>query len=371
MRASCSAELIAPMSVFLSSGSPRRSVAMRACSLATTSSATDSCTSRREPAQQTCPWLKKMPLTMPSTAWSSGASSKTMLAALPPSSRLRRLAVPATLRWISLPTSVEPVNAILSTPSCSTSACPIAGPPAMTLTTPGGRSHSAMISASVERRQRRRLGGLEHDGVAGRERRGDLPGRHQQREVPGDDLPGDAERARRGAVARVLELVGPARVVEEVRGRERDVDVARLADRLAVVERLEHGELAGALLDRARDAEEVLRALAPGQVAPDGLVGLARGRDGGVDVGRPGLGDLGERRAPSRGRWSRPSPPCRRGTRRPRRSRRTARRRAVSRASGAGAYSKGGAVAMLSPASRSRGRRSRRARACGAAAAGR
>ena len=57
--------------------------------------------------------------------------------------------MPATLRWISLPTSVEPVNAILSTPSCSTSACPIAGPPAMTLTTPGGRSHSAMISASV------------------------------------------------------------------------------------------------------------------------------------------------------------------------------------------------------------------------------
>ena len=68
MRASCAAELIAPMSVFLSSGSPRRSVAMRACSSAMTSSTTDSCTSRREPAQQTWPWLKKMPLTMPSTA---------------------------------------------------------------------------------------------------------------------------------------------------------------------------------------------------------------------------------------------------------------------------------------------------------------
>ena len=56
-----------------------------------TSSATDSCTSSREPAQQTWPWLKKMPLTMPSTAWSSGASSKTMLAALPPSSSVSRL----------------------------------------------------------------------------------------------------------------------------------------------------------------------------------------------------------------------------------------------------------------------------------------
>ena len=40
-----------------------------------------------EPAQQTCPWLKKIPLTTPSTAWSSGASSNTMLAALPPSSK--------------------------------------------------------------------------------------------------------------------------------------------------------------------------------------------------------------------------------------------------------------------------------------------
>src|SRR5690349_21615086 len=59
--ASWVAELIAPTSVFLSMGSPTRRVATRACSLAITSSATDSCTSRREPAQHTWPWLKKMP----------------------------------------------------------------------------------------------------------------------------------------------------------------------------------------------------------------------------------------------------------------------------------------------------------------------
>ena len=34
-------------------------------------------------------------------------------------------------------------------PSASTMAWPIDGPPARTLTTPGGRSHSAMMSASV------------------------------------------------------------------------------------------------------------------------------------------------------------------------------------------------------------------------------
>src|SRR5579859_6264558 len=48
---------------------------MRRRSLPTTASATGSCTSSRDPAQHTWPWLKKMPLTMPSTAWSSGASA--------------------------------------------------------------------------------------------------------------------------------------------------------------------------------------------------------------------------------------------------------------------------------------------------------
>ncbi len=92
IRASWAAELIAPTSVFLSSGSPTRSVASRRCSAAISSSATDSWTSSRDPAQHTWPWLKKMPLTMPSTAWSSGASSKTMFAALPPSSSVSSFA---------------------------------------------------------------------------------------------------------------------------------------------------------------------------------------------------------------------------------------------------------------------------------------
>ncbi len=53
IRSSCSRELIAPMSVFLSSGSPSRSVPRRRLSRVTTSSATDSWTSSRDPAQQT------------------------------------------------------------------------------------------------------------------------------------------------------------------------------------------------------------------------------------------------------------------------------------------------------------------------------
>jgi hypothetical protein len=53
---------------------------------------------------------------IPSTVSSIGASSKTIFAPLPPSSRVKPLPVPATERAISLPTSVEPVNAILFIP---------------------------------------------------------------------------------------------------------------------------------------------------------------------------------------------------------------------------------------------------------------
>ena len=113
-----------------------------------TRSATDSWTSSRDPAQQTWPWLKKMPLTMPSTAWSIGASSKTMFAALPPSSSVSFLRVPATERAMARPTSVEPVNATLSTPGCSTSVRPVSPAPVTMLTTPAGRSACWQISAN-------------------------------------------------------------------------------------------------------------------------------------------------------------------------------------------------------------------------------
>ena len=242
-----------------------------------TSSCTFSCTSSREPAQQTWPWLKKMPCTMPSTAWSIAASSKTMLAALPPSSSVSDLRVPATARAIDLPTSVEPVNATLSTSPCSTTARPVSPAPVTMLTTPGGRSACWQISANSSA-----VSGVVSAGLrttvlpvasAGR----DLPRQHQQREVPRDDLAGHAERAGARAQAGVVELVGPARVVEEVRRGQGDVDVAGLADRLAVVQRLEDGELAGALLQQPGDAEQVLAAVGRAHRAPHAGVGPAGG----------------------------------------------------------------------------------------------
>jgi ParB family chromosome partitioning protein len=98
---------------------------------------------------------------------------------------------------------------------------------------------------------RRLLGRLQHDAVARRERRRDLPHGHQQREVPRDDLAHDAQR--------LVVVVGDGVVVElrqraflradaggevaEVVDGERHVGGERLADRLAVVPRLDQREL--------------------------------------------------------------------------------------------------------------------------------
>src|SRR5918996_688235 len=158
----------------------------------------------------------------------------------------------------------------------------------------GGKLGLAEDVAEEERRERRRLRRLEDDRVPGRERGRDLPGEHEEREVPGDDLAGDTDRTRPPVGEGVLELVRPARVVEEVRRRERQVDVARLADGLASVERLEHRELARALLEDARDAEEVLRPLACREPGPAVLERVAGGPDREIDVLSARVGDVRE-----------------------------------------------------------------------------
>ncbi len=57
--------------------------------------------------------------------------------------------------------------------------------------------------AEPQRAQRRLLGGLQHDRAARRQRRPELPGGHQQREVPGDDLPAHADRFAAGVAVHV------------------------------------------------------------------------------------------------------------------------------------------------------------------------
>src|SRR6266513_2782032 len=86
----------------------------------------------------------KIPKSAPSTAASQSASAKKMLGDLPPSSSVTRFRVSAALLTMIFPTAALPVNAILSTPGCATSAAPAVSPNPLTIfTTPGGKPTSS------------------------------------------------------------------------------------------------------------------------------------------------------------------------------------------------------------------------------------
>ena len=81
-----------------------------------------------------------------------------------------------TCTAIRVPTAVEPVKAMQATSGSSTSASPTSAPvPVTTFTTPAGRCVEGRL-AHAQGGQRRLLGRLDDDGVAGGERRRDLPG---------------------------------------------------------------------------------------------------------------------------------------------------------------------------------------------------
>ena len=67
---------------------------------------------------------------------------KMMFAALPPSSSVYFSLFRRLLFCMIFPTSVDPVNAILSISGCFTNAAPVAPAPVTIFTTPGGRSAS-------------------------------------------------------------------------------------------------------------------------------------------------------------------------------------------------------------------------------------
>jgi hypothetical protein len=135
----------------------------------------------------------------------------------------------------------------------------------------GGQPGLERQGGEPQRAQRRLLGRLEDDGVAGRERGPELPRRHEQRVVPRHDLTADAdglagrvgEERAVGRVDRAVQLRRPARVVPQDRRGPADVP-AGLEDRLAVVARLERAELLGVLVDQVREAVQAPR---PGRSA--------------------------------------------------------------------------------------------------------
>ena len=84
----------------------------------------------------------------PAAATVGSASSSTIAADLPPSSRLTRLRSWPQRAATWRPAAVEPVNATLSIPGWATSSSPTSRPPGRMLTTPGGRPIPSMTSAS-------------------------------------------------------------------------------------------------------------------------------------------------------------------------------------------------------------------------------
>src|SRR5213592_4932182 len=150
--------------------------------------------------------------------------------------------------------------------------------------------------------QRGLLGRLEDDRAAGGERRGDLPRGHQQRIVPGDDLGADADRlaqrvaedvAGRDGDRLALDLRRPAGVVAEMVDGRRDVALGG-GERLAVVERLEFGELGPVGLDQLGERVDQPGPLGGIDLAERAVEGRLRGLGGAAGVLRPGEGHLAD-----------------------------------------------------------------------------
>ncbi len=189
---------------------------------------------------------------------------RSTFADLPPSSRVTRLIVQAAPRITSCPTSVEPVKPIFATSGCSIRRWPTTEPlPTSDVEDALGDPRLERELGEQQRRQRRQLGRLQHDGVAAGESGSELPGGDVEREVPRGDQPDDAERLTEGEVDaagdgdRLAEvLVDGAGVVVEDLGDHADL-APRAADRLADIARLDPRQLLGVLLDeRGEPAQE-------------------------------------------------------------------------------------------------------------------
>jgi hypothetical protein len=153
----------------------------------------------------------------------------------------------------------------------------------------------------AEESQRRLLRGLDHARAARAEGGRDLPGGHEQRVVPGNDLPGHAHRLLEGEGQRVVgngqdftvDLGGQAAVVLEAGGGVVDIEL-RLDDRLAGVQGLQLGELGASGADGLRDAEEDAATLLGGGIAPAAFERGPRRADRPIHVFRPRIRHLGD-----------------------------------------------------------------------------
>ena len=209
---------------------------------------------------------------LPSVAGKS-ASSRTMLADLPPSSRNTRFNVSAPRAAMCLPTAVEPVNEIMSTRWSPVSTSPTSAGIATTVTTLTHARRDVGLLGDQLADPRRRVGrvgrGLQHHGAAGRERGRELRQVQHEREVPRRDEPDHADRLRDDQPVRRHpeelvrpELVLPLVAVDEVDVPLHVVDAAVLLHRVRQADRRAHlgddlrAQLFLVLVERLLELEE-------------------------------------------------------------------------------------------------------------------
>ena len=154
--------------------------------------------------------------------------------------------------------------------------------------------------AELQRRQRALFRRLQNDGVAHRQRRRDLPHRHQQREIPRHDCADDAERLvhrERQAILRLgtdfaVNLVERFGVIAQALRRLRNVAAQRVGDRFADIEAFEQRQLFDVALHQLGELVEHCLFGAVVHLAPAAVLeGGARRLHCEVNIGLVAFGD--------------------------------------------------------------------------------
>ena len=242
-------------------------------------------------------------------AFLRSASSQMIIGSEPPSSSVTRLEPTAASACDALADRRRAGEGDLAHAAGGvTSASPTTAPaPGSDVEDARGQAGLVEDLGQPQRRERRRVGGLGHDRVAGQERGAELVAQQRRREVPRDDRGDDAERAAQRARldagvdvvdADPAHLAREARVVLERVGRLVQLDLG-LADRLALLGDEDRRKLVDVRLEglRARvDDPAAVGVAEPGPV----LERVVRGADRAVGVLRRRVGDATDQLARAR-----------------------------------------------------------------------
>jgi hypothetical protein len=152
--------------------------------------------------------------------------------------------------------------------------------------------------AEFQRRERRLLGRLQHDRVAGGKRGAEFPGGHHQRVIPGCDRGDDADWVAADHAGETCEVFAgdgarqraacAGEEPEDVRDRGNLV-VERGCERLAAVLRLDLRECSPVRFDAIGQLQQQVRSILRRSARPAGECGIRR-LHGRVDLSARGLG---------------------------------------------------------------------------------